>query len=129
MLRSSWAAAVLTAVVATAACEGVAGAATAQFRESAQLNLGATDVALGDFGGDERPDYAVAEAAGFDRVELFGNSEQQILYPGNGKMTTGANPVAIAAGDLNGDGDTDVVTANLDVDSVTVGLGTGQFGL
>ena len=53
--------AALATALAMALSEGVAAAdPDSVFVESVRGNLGATAVALGDFGGDSRPDYAVA---------------------------------------------------------------------
>jgi hypothetical protein len=47
----------------------------------------------------------------------------------SGVNTTGANPQSLAVGDIDGDGKTDLVTANLDANTISVfrGIGNGAF--
>lgn len=85
-------------------------------------------IALGDFTGDGVKDIAVA---------LFGQNQIAIV-PGNGNGTfddtaikfidTGNDPAGLAAADLDGDGDLDLVAANTVGDSVTVALNDGAGG-
>jgi hypothetical protein len=85
-------------------------------------------VAVGDFNGDGKPDLAVAN---------WGNNNVSVLLgAGNGAFTqapgspfaVGTRPTSLATGDLNGDGNVDLVVANNGSNNVTVLLGTGSGG-
>src|SRR3984885_5128562 len=85
-----------------------------------------------DFNGDGHLDLAVADS--------FSTSSSQVdLFKGSGTGTftaqtpsspiTGKTPVAIAAGDFNADGHTDLAVTNSDQTTATVLLGNGNFTL
>ena len=91
-------------------------------------------IALADVNRDGHPDVALADRAGF--VTVF-------LNAGDGTLATrrdfaagsgGSSPTAIAAGDLDGDGAPDLVTASSSEDGGTAGIsvfrneGHGTFG-
>jgi uncharacterized repeat protein (TIGR01451 family) len=59
------------------------------------------------------------------------NASEASGFATGGRYATGANPVAIAAADFNGDGAIDLVTANQTANTVSVllGGGTGAFGV
>ncbi|MFB6827099.1 FG-GAP-like repeat-containing protein [Streptomyces virginiae] len=89
-----------------------------------------TDVAVGDFDEDGKPDLATSNA----------NTNNVSVVPGNGDGTFGAaaqfalgggaGPKGIAAADLSGDGHLDLVTSNSTTGtlSVLLGDGNGAFG-
>ena len=91
------------------------------------------DVAIGDLNGDGSVDLATANTNG-----PFGGSASSVsvfINKGNGSFDdrvdyrTGRRPVSVAIGDLNGDGNPDLATANLsDSLSVLVNRGDGTFG-
>jgi hypothetical protein len=87
-------------------------------------------ITSGDFNGDARPDLATANAGLIGRSST-GDSVSVFLNKGNGSFgnrhdyPTGKAPVALAAGDLNGDGRTDLATANSNVGNVSVLLNSG----
>lgn len=84
--------------------------------------------AVGDFNGDGKPDVAVANYTANSMSVLLGNS--------NGTLTAVASPVsgtpnfnrpiAIVAGDFDGDGKLDLAVANATSNNVTVLLGNGN---
>src|SRR5882724_720798 len=95
--------------------------------------VGSTSVSMGDFNHDGKPDLATANICS---NSLCVASSVSILL-GNGDGTfrahvdyaTGLGAVGIAVGDLNGDGQLDVVTADFfDAVSVLLGNGDGTFG-
>jgi FG-GAP-like repeat/PASTA domain len=87
-------------------------------------------LAVGDLNGDRRPDLAVSRAGGPVHAVTV------LLDQGHGSFghkrdyQTGNEPVSLAAGDVNGDGRPDLVTADNDVASASVLLnaGGGAFG-
>lgn len=84
-----------------------------------------TGVAVGDFNGDGKLDWAVAN----------GGDDSLCIYLGNGDGTSqpgtiidlyGQSPVGIAAGDLNGDGKVDLAVVESDSDTVGILFGNGD---
>jgi len=101
-------------------------------RKLITVGLQPSDVALGEFNGDGRPDLAVANQ-GSNTVSIAlgtagGGFGPTVNFP------TGTKPVRIAAGDVNNDGKQDLVTANLGTGtagdlSLLLGNGDGTFQL
>jgi len=85
-------------------------------------------VAIADINGDGRPDLLSANTAGNYPVccNPGGDTISVLLNTGNGSFaaaqtyTVGTTPFAVSAGDLDGDGDLDVVTANWHSDDLTI---------
>ncbi|MBS0555895.1 MAG: VCBS repeat-containing protein [Proteobacteria bacterium] len=86
---------------------------------------------IADFNGDGIPDIAVPNQYGgpvFYVSVLLGKRDG--TFQPQLPFATGICPVSIASGDFNGDGKIDLVTANLDGQSISVllGNGDGTFG-
>jgi acetyl esterase/lipase len=96
--------------------------------------VGASSAAVADFDRDGSLDLIVANRGPFPNYAapgtvslLRGNGDGSFAAPRS--FTVGANPSAVVAADLNGDGWMDAATANLETDSVSVLLGTSDGSL
>ena len=86
-------------------------------------------VVIDDFDGDgKKNDLAVAVAASSDRVAIFLNNGSGTLTL-SGSFPVGQIPVALVAGDFNGDGIRDLATANRDSDDISILIGNGPASL
>lgn len=99
-----------------------------QLRPSLPAGAIPSSVVTGDFNGDGKLDWAVANA-GDNTVYIYlgkgdGTSQLPIIVP-----LLGQSPVGIAAGDLNGDGKVDLAVAEADSGTVGIlfGKGDGTF--
>jgi FG-GAP-like repeat/PASTA domain len=88
----------------------------------------ARSLAVADFNGDGWDDLATANVSGNSVSLLLGNG--RTFVPG-GRFPVGANPQAVAADDLDADGNIDLVTGNTGAQnpfvSVLFGSGDGMF--
>jgi len=90
------------------------------------VGLEAYGLAIGDVTGDGRPDVVVT-VYGTDSVKVFtGSGTGTGLTGATQTMRTGPGPTAVELGDVDGDGLTDIVTANSHV--ATVSVLRGQTG-
>lgn len=102
-----------------------------QFRAGTEVGVGAGpwSVAVADVNSDGHLDVLTADAGS---SLAPGNSVSVRLgdgrggFSGSSAVPVGAGPLQVAAGDLNGDGNADLVTANYRAYSVSVRLGTGR---
>jgi hypothetical protein len=86
-----------------------------------------SQVAVGDFNGDGKPDLAVTDGEGYYRNVsiLMGNGDGTFQPPVD--YGAGNQPFGIAVGDFNGDGKPDLVTSNFNTVSVLLGNGDSTF--
>lgn len=120
------------AVLTDLYCTGRLAIATANFQSnsvsfgSAFTSLGAIgpiDIAAADIDGDGKTDIISANALGFG-ISVFQNTNifsTSLSFAARVDFTTGFQPMALAAGDIDGDGKPDIVVANSNIDS-TFGL-------
>ena len=96
---------------------------------SVSLGSGIRSVAIGDFNGDGKQDFAVANwaiGAGTTVSIRLGNGSGGFSSAAN--VTVGTAPISIAIGDFNGDGKQDLAVANDGSSTVSIRLGNGSGG-
>jgi len=92
----------------------------------APLDFIPSDLVVADFNRDGRSDLAGIDFFA-DRLHiLLGSGRGSFARAANSPYPTGAGPTSIAATDLNADGITDLVSANLVADNITLWLGNGD---
>ncbi len=88
---------------------------------------GPSAITSGSFNGDADPDLAVANqtqgAAAASVSVLLGGSGAAFAAAGGSPVAVGAEPLAVAAADFNGDGNVDLASADGGADGVTLLLG------
>ena len=87
-----------------------------------------TFVAAGDLNKDGRLDLAVTNSLSNNVTILLGDGSGGFSPAAGSPVAVGQNPFAVVTGDLNGDGNLDVVVANYLGASVTILLGNGSGG-
>ncbi len=85
-----------------------------------------TSVATGDFNGDGKPDFVVANGGDNNLWLYFGKGDGTFSVPIIVPVTLGQSPVWVATADLRGIGRTDLIVAEADSNSVGVFLGNGD---
>ncbi len=98
---------------------------------------GAYSLAIGDLNADGNPDLAVAICGRDPSPNLPGSGTVLVLlgegdgtFQAKASLETGINPISVAIGDLNRDGNLDLAVANYGSNTVSVllGNGIGSFG-
>jgi hypothetical protein len=79
-------------------------------------------IAVGDFNNDGKQDFATAGSSSSTLSLRFGNGSGGFTSASYSEINVGTTPLAVAIGDLNGDGVQDFVTANDGSDNVSIRL-------
>ncbi len=96
------------------------------FRNSLPGGFLPTSVATGDFNGDGKMDFVVANGGDNNLWLYFGKGDGTFSLPVILPITMGQSPVWVATADLRGIGKTDLIVAEADSNSVGVFLGKGD---
>jgi hypothetical protein len=83
-------------------------------------------ITLGDFNGDGKLDLAAANYDGSSVSVLLGKGNGTFAAAPGSPINVGTQPYALAIGDFNGDGKTDLAVANFGGATVSVLLGNGN---
>jgi hypothetical protein len=95
-------------------------------RDSLPAGFIPTAVAAGDFNGDGKLDFVVANGGDNNLWLYFGNGNGTFSLPIIVPITLGQSPTWIATGDLRGIGRTDLIVAEADTNSAGVFLSNGD---
>jgi VCBS repeat protein len=133
---------IVTANNDTADVSVLAGDGSGNFAAAVDFPAGAFPiaVAIADVNGDGHPDIVTANAGSTDVSVLAGDGPGNFAAPEVVSIGADAEPRALAVGDLDGDGEVDIVTANATLDgsdfpppelpgsvSIMIGDGSGGF--
>src|SRR5437762_3665716 len=110
------------------------GCATPSFAAARTFDAGkgTWSLAVGDFNGDGKPDFAAANKACPNCSPAFSGSLAVLLGNGDGTLRSavnydaGTNPVSVAVGDFNRDGKLDLAVVNSGSTNLAVLLGNGD---
>jgi len=104
------------------------GDGTFQPHPVATLAVGANpySIVAGDFTGNGHLDLAVADANANNVAVLVGNGNETFQAASYTAVGSGSGPIAVVAGDFNGDGRLDVATGNYYSNDIAVLLGKGD---
>ena len=87
-------------------------------------------LAIGDFNGDGITDLVVPNSSSPSGINiLLGNGSGGFTLATGNSSTGGINPLAVAVGDFDGDGNTDLAVANWNTSTIMILLGNGRGGL
>ena len=83
-------------------------------------------VAIGDLNGDGKLDLVAANYSSNNVSIFLGNGDGTFTAASTATVTVGTNPVSVAIGDLNGDGNADLAVANYGDNNVSIFKGNGD---
>lgn len=89
---------------------------------------GPLPIAVGDFNGDQKLDFATANQGNNNVSVLLGNGMGGFAAATNSPFAVGSGPKTVAVGDFNGDGKLDLATANQVSNDLSVLWGNGMGG-
>lgn len=107
-------------------CTGTCSAKVLSFASAVNYSAGNGPewVATGDFNGDNKVDFAVANYTDKNVSVLLGNGDGTFQAPVN--YALGNGPVSVVTGDFNGDNKADLALAKYSSNNVAVLLGNGD---
>jgi hypothetical protein len=115
--------------IVTFPCGGLIGATSFAAKVDFTAGTAPYSIAVGDLDGDGKADIAVANENS-NTVSIFRNTSTvgTISFAAKVDLITGAGPLSVAIGDLNGDGKPDLVVADFTANTVSVFKNTCTVG-